>query len=85
MVLMRYPLLLEELCSAIAEHARAEIPVTIDAVAGLEARGKAHILHPMPEWIHGVNFWEKTLLSGYFITPFCFALFSGVSLASWSS
>ncbi|KAM3721309.1 Adenine phosphoribosyltransferase [Dirofilaria immitis] len=39
MVLMRYPLLLEELYAAIAEHARVEIPVTIDAVAGLEARG----------------------------------------------
>uniref|UniRef100_A0A915PWX9 Adenine phosphoribosyltransferase n=1 Tax=Setaria digitata TaxID=48799 RepID=A0A915PWX9_9BILA len=39
MVLMRYPLLLEELCAAIADHARAEIPVKIDAVAGLEARG----------------------------------------------
>ncbi|EFO16645.1 adenine phosphoribosyltransferase [Loa loa] len=39
MLLMRHPLLLEELCAAIAEHARAEIPVKIDAVAGLEARG----------------------------------------------
>ncbi|VDK44806.1 unnamed protein product [Anisakis simplex] len=39
MVLMRYPALLDELCHAIAEHARAEIPVAIDAVAGLEARG----------------------------------------------
>uniref|UniRef100_A0AAF5Q160 Adenine phosphoribosyltransferase n=2 Tax=Wuchereria bancrofti TaxID=6293 RepID=A0AAF5Q160_WUCBA len=39
MVLMRYPLLLEELCAAVAQHARVEMPVTIDAVAGLEARG----------------------------------------------
>uniref|UniRef100_A0A8R1Y1U3 Adenine phosphoribosyltransferase n=1 Tax=Onchocerca volvulus TaxID=6282 RepID=A0A8R1Y1U3_ONCVO len=39
MVLMRHPLLLEELCAAVAEHARVEIPVTINAVAGLEARG----------------------------------------------
>uniref|UniRef100_A0A914RZ23 Uncharacterized protein n=1 Tax=Parascaris equorum TaxID=6256 RepID=A0A914RZ23_PAREQ len=40
MVLMRHPALLDELCHAIAEHARAEIPVAIDAIAGLEARGK---------------------------------------------
>uniref|UniRef100_A0A915BQF6 Adenine phosphoribosyltransferase n=1 Tax=Parascaris univalens TaxID=6257 RepID=A0A915BQF6_PARUN len=39
MVLMRHPALLDELCHAIAEHARAEIPVAIDAIAGLEARG----------------------------------------------
>uniref|UniRef100_A0A183TYE1 Adenine phosphoribosyltransferase n=1 Tax=Toxocara canis TaxID=6265 RepID=A0A183TYE1_TOXCA len=39
MVLMRHPALLNELCHAVAEHARAEIPVAIDAVAGLEARG----------------------------------------------
>lgn len=40
MLLMRYPLLLEELCAAIAEHVRVDIPVDIDAVVGLEARGK---------------------------------------------
>uniref|UniRef100_A0A0R3RQJ9 Adenine phosphoribosyltransferase n=1 Tax=Elaeophora elaphi TaxID=1147741 RepID=A0A0R3RQJ9_9BILA len=39
MALMRYPLLLEELCVAIAEYVRVEIPVTVDAIAGLEARG----------------------------------------------
>uniref|UniRef100_A0A9J2PW58 Adenine phosphoribosyltransferase n=2 Tax=Ascaris TaxID=6251 RepID=A0A9J2PW58_ASCLU len=39
MVLMRHPALLDELCHAIAEHARAEIPVAVDAIAGLEARG----------------------------------------------
>ncbi|KAL3997913.1 Phosphoribosyl transferase domain family protein [Acanthocheilonema viteae] len=39
MVLMRYPLLLKELCAAIAEYVRIEIPVAIDAIASLEARG----------------------------------------------
>lgn len=43
MVLMRCPLLLQELCAAIADYVRVEIPVAIDAVAGLEARG---------EWVH---------------------------------
>lgn len=41
MVLMRHPALLDELCHAIAEHARAEIPVAVDAIAGLEARGES--------------------------------------------
>ncbi|VDN01476.1 unnamed protein product [Thelazia callipaeda] len=38
MPLLRYPLLLEHLCEAIAKHAQTEIPVKIDAVAALEAR-----------------------------------------------
>lgn len=40
MLLMRFPLLLKELCAAIAEYVRVEIPVDLDAVAGLEARGE---------------------------------------------
>lgn len=39
MKLMRNPSLVDELCRAVAEHVRAEIPVPVDAVAALESRG----------------------------------------------
>lgn len=58
MVLMRYPLLLEELYAAIADHARVEIPVKIDAVAGLEARG---------EYIHFQRFRKNISTSLFWI------------------
>uniref|UniRef100_A0A0N5AX89 Adenine phosphoribosyltransferase n=1 Tax=Syphacia muris TaxID=451379 RepID=A0A0N5AX89_9BILA len=39
MKLMRNSALLDELCKAVAEHVRAEIPVFVDAVGALESRG----------------------------------------------
>ncbi|MFH4976339.1 hypothetical protein AB6A40_003048 [Gnathostoma spinigerum] len=39
MPLFRQPSLLNELCHAIAEHVRVELPVTVNLVTGLEARG----------------------------------------------
>jgi hypothetical protein len=40
MPLFRNTALLNKLCLAIADHVRFEFPVKIDAVAGLEARGR---------------------------------------------
>ncbi|VDD91482.1 unnamed protein product [Enterobius vermicularis] len=39
MKLMRNPSLVDELCKTVAEHVRAEIPVPVNAVCGLESRG----------------------------------------------
>lgn len=36
---MRNPSLVDELCKTVAEHVRAEIPVPVNAVCGLESRG----------------------------------------------
>ncbi len=43
MPIFRNIALLDELCLGIANHARVELPVKVDAVAGLEARGRSSV------------------------------------------